>query len=199
MLDLHKSFFMYDANNACPDVVQEKVFLVGFMGSGKTHWGKRWAAANQLTFVDLDEVIETRAKMPITSIFETRGEDDFRMLETEALRESAAANTIVACGGGTPCFFDNMDWMNRNGITVYISAEVPDILQRLLAGQHKRPLLRSMDSNSLLEYINNKLLEREPWYSRAHLTVRSADLSESSFPGIISMARAKYESCKQSS
>ncbi|MEO7620825.1 MAG: shikimate kinase [Chitinophagaceae bacterium] len=183
---------MSDADNPYPDLMEGVVFLLGFMGSGKTHWGKRWAAANQLEFVDLDDVIEARAKMPITAIFETGGEDYFRMLEAEALRDCAAGNrTIVACGGGTPCFFDNMDWMNQNGITIFISADRSDILQRLLAGQQKRPLLKSLDQESLLNYIDDKLKEREPWYNRAHLTVRSYELSENSFPEIITTARSK--------
>jgi shikimate kinase len=191
---------MNDADNPSLNLAEVNVFLLGFMGSGKTHWGKRWAAANQLTFMDLDDVIEARAGKPITEIFETSGEAFFRTLEAEALRDCAAIRgSIIACGGGTPCFFDNMDWMNSKGITIYISAGEPEILQRLLAGQHKRPLLKSLDHQSLSAYIHNKLNEREPWYSRAHLTVRSGELTEGSFPGIISTARSKVQLCKHSS
>ncbi|MEP7108404.1 MAG: shikimate kinase [Ferruginibacter sp.] len=121
-------------------------FLIGFMGSGKTHWGKIWAAENQLSFVDLDEIIESKAKKTIPEIFEKSGEDHFRKLEAKALRTCAGLqNTIVACGGGTPCFFENMQWMNDHGITIYLSCTTAEILHRVLSEPEKRPLIKKIN------------------------------------------------------
>jgi shikimate kinase len=162
-------------------------FLIGFMGSGKTHWGNKWAAANQLSFVDLDEIIEEKAKKNIAEIFETRGEGYFREIEAEALRTCAGLqNTIVACGGGTPCFFENMPWMNDHGITIYIACAPAEILQRVLSEQEKRPLLKKLNQAELLFFIEQKLTERVPFYTQAKLTLQSSQLTENSFTGIIS-------------
>lgn len=162
-------------------------FLIGFMGSGKSHWGKIWAGANHLSFVDLDEIIEKKAKKTIEAIFETNGEDHFRKLEAAALRTCAdMQNTIVACGGGTPCFYDNMQWMNAHGKTIYITCPPPQILQRVLSEQEKRPLLKKLNHAELLFFIEQKLKERVPFYKQANWTVPSGLLTENSFPGIIS-------------
>ncbi len=162
-------------------------FLIGYMGSGKTHWGKIWAAANQLSFVDLDEVIEKKAGKTIAGIFEISGEDHFRKIEAEALRTCVdLQNTIVACGGGTPCFYENMQWMNDTGITIYIACTSPEILQRVLSEKEKRPLLKKLNQAELLFFIEQKVEERLPFYSQAKVTVQSNLLTEKSFPGIIS-------------
>ena len=108
-------------------------FLVGFMGSGKTHWGKIWAVANGFTFIDLDEAIEITEGKLITTIFEDKGEEYFRTIEAAALRTcTGLSNTIIACGGGTPCFKENMQWMNEQGITIYLSSTATEILERVL-------------------------------------------------------------------
>ena len=162
-------------------------FLIGFMGSGKTHWGRLWAAANKLSFVDLDEMIEKKENKTIAAIFDSNGEAYFRNLEAAALRECGnLQNTLIACGGGTPCFFENMQWMNENGITVYISSKPIEILERVLEEKEKRPLLKKLNQAELLFYIEQKLKERAPFYSQAKITVQSEGLNENSFPGIIS-------------
>ena len=115
-----------------------KIFLIGFMGSGKTYWGKIWAAKCGLQFLDLDEVIEQEEKKSVDKIFEQNGEAYFRQRETEVLKTfTQKQNCIIACGGGTPCFNNNMQWMNDNGTTVYLLATPNQILQRVITEQEK--------------------------------------------------------------
>src|SRR5215204_3433376 len=117
------------------------IFLLGFMGSGKTHWGRIWAETYELNFIDLDELIEKEQGTSVAHIFDTLGEEHFRLLERDALRScEGLKNTIVACGGGTPCFFDNMAWMLAQGVTIYLGCEPSEILRRVSLEQEKRPL-----------------------------------------------------------
>lgn len=161
-------------------------YIIGFMGSGKTHWGRIWAQRNNLFFTDLDEVIEKNAGSTVAEIFERKGEDYFRKIEAEALRScSFLQNAIVACGGGTPCFFANMQWMNEQGNTIYISCTIDEIFERVLIEQGKRPLIRKLNRAEILFYIEQKLSEREPFYSQAKLKVESKELTADSFKSII--------------
>ena len=164
-----------------------KFFLIGFMGSGKSHWGKIWAAANQLSFTDLDEVIEKQEGKSIATIFEVNGEAHFRKLEAAALRECASLeNTIIACGGGAPCYLGNMQWMNEHGTTIFIVSTLNEIMERVLAEQEKRPLLKKLNPAELIFFIEQKLRERDPFYTQAKITVQSAELTETSFLSILS-------------
>jgi shikimate kinase len=109
------------------------IFLIGFMGTGKTHWGKIWAAKTGLPFFDLDDVIEEQENKTIAAIFEQDGESYFRQRETAVLQSfSGYQNSIISCGGGTACFNNNMQWMNDNGTTVYLSATAADIIKRVI-------------------------------------------------------------------
>ena len=164
----------------------ENVFLVGFMGSGKTHWGKIWAVNTRRSFIDLDEIIEKAAGKSIADIFEAKGEDHFREIEAAALRScDAVKNSIIACGGGTPCFYNNMEWMNGHGTTIYISCTVPEILQRVKLELQKRPLIKKLNKAELVFFIEQKLKEREPFYEQAKIAVSSRELTLDSFPAIL--------------
>ncbi|MEO6229806.1 MAG: shikimate kinase [Ferruginibacter sp.] len=166
---------------------KSNIFLIGFMGSGKSHWGKIWAEENKCSFVDLDEVIEKMAGRSIAQIFEINGEDYFRKLEAETLRSCASLqNTLIASGGGTPCYYDNMEWMNANGITIYLTCTAQDVLKRVAEEQEKRPLIKKLNPAELLFFIEQKLAERFPFYSRATYTVSSNTLTPASLPAIIS-------------
>lgn len=157
-------------------------FLNGFMGSGKSHWGKIWAANYKLSFIDLDEVIQMEEGGSVVDIFEAKGEDYFRTVEAKKLREMATAkSSIIACGGGTPCFHDNMKWMNEHGISVYLSATPDEILRRLIKGQQQRPLIKKLNQAELLFFIQQKLKEREPFYNQANIILPSAETTELSF------------------
>ena len=155
-----------------------KIFLIGFMGSGKSHWGSLWAKEKDLDFIDLDKLIEEQEHKTVAEIFEINGEDYFRQAEARMLRMMTdKENTIIACGGGTPCFNENMEWMNRNGITIYLQTTASNILQRVVAEKNKRPLIKKLNEAELLFFIEQKLQERESFYSAAKIIVKSNDLS----------------------
>lgn len=157
-------------------------FLNGFMGSGKSHWGKIWADMYKLDFIDLDEVIQMAEGGSVVDIFETKGEDYFRTVEAATLRRMATVkNSIIACGGGTPCFYENMQWMNEQGITVYLSATPEEILRRLIKGQQQRPLIKKLSQAELLFFIEQKLKEREPFYTRCNIILTSVEITELTF------------------
>lgn len=167
------------------------IFLIGFMGSGKSHWGKIWAEANQLLFVDLDEMIENKEGQTIAAIFGTRGEDYFRKIEAAALRLCARSeNSIIACGGGTPCFYENMDWMKANGKCVYIECTAQEILERVSSEKDKRPLLKELSHAELLLFIEKKLTERAHFYQQANITIQSASLNKNALPEILSAIKS---------
>lgn len=157
------------------------------MGSGKSHWGKIWAEINQLSFIDLDEIIEKREGKAIADIFETQGEEYFRKAEAAVLRSCAEfQNCLVACGGGTPCFHENMQWINNHGRSVYMEASAAEILERVFAEKEKRPLIKNLSREAMLLFIRQKLAERTPFYNQANLTINSGLLNMHSFPEILS-------------
>ena len=146
------------------------IFLIGFMGSGKTHWGRLWGQQAGMSFFDLDEVIEQQEHKTIAEIFEQNGEVYFRQKETEVLKTFLEKkNCIIACGGGTPCFNNNMQWMNEHGTTVYLSATADDIVKRVITEQEKRPLIKDLHPAELLSFVEKKLKEREPFYTTAKI------------------------------
>jgi shikimate kinase len=163
-----------------------KIFLVGFMGSGKTYWGRKWSQQYYLDFFDLDDLIESDQKKSISAIFEKEGEDHFREIETNTLKTfSQKDNFMVACGGGAACFSNNMQWMNENGTTVYLSAKPQTIYDRVAAEKDKRPLLEKVDKAGLLSFIEQKLKEREPFYKQAKIILPVEELSDQSIPSFL--------------
>jgi shikimate kinase len=159
-------------------------FINGFMGSGKSHWAKIWAAAYKLGFLDLDEAIAYDEQKTVLDIFETKGEPYFRALEAEKLRTTAQlGSTIIACGGGTPCYGNNLQWMNENGISIYIQCTPEEILRRLIKSQEqeKRPLIKKLNKAELLFFIEKKLKDREPFYNQCNIVLNSLEISELTF------------------
>ncbi len=146
----------------------QSIILIGYMCVGKTTVGKALAKSLGLTFYDLDWYIEERFHMKVPQIFAERGEEAFRDLERRMLHEVAAfENVVVSCGGGTPCFYDNMDFMNANGSTYYLKASVDTILNHLAISKGERPLLKDKSPEELRAFIEGQLAEREPYYARA--------------------------------
>lgn len=164
-----------------------KIFLIGFMGTGKSYWGKRWAEKYGLDFFDLDEIIEAKLEKSIADIFEEDGEDIFRKAETACLRKfSEKNNFIIACGGGAACFNDNMQWMNVNGITVYLSASANYIYDRVQPEKNRRPLIKKLDDQELVFFIKEKLKERELFYKQAKIIFPVEEITDKTIPSFIS-------------
>ena len=163
-----------------------KVFLIGFMGSGKSHWGRIWATKNHLKFFDLDAKIEKAFKMTITEIFEKKGEEKFRELERYHLRKfDTKKNFVLACGGGTPCFTDNMDWMKSQGKVFYLKATPEKILEQVMHETEQRPVIKNVNPSELLFFIQKKLAEREPFYSQADAILDVNLLDENSLSTLL--------------
>ena len=160
------------------------LFLIGFMGSGKSYWGRRLADAWQMPFVDLDERIVAEQGKSIPEIFQEQGEAAFREMERAALHALAQfPPAIVATGGGTPCFFDNMDWMNSRGLTIYLKASPALLAARLLPEKKRRPLLANIPDSALEAFIAQKLEERMPFYNLAQKVVDVATQDFMLVPG----------------
>ncbi|MGE5317117.1 MAG: shikimate kinase [Chloroflexota bacterium] len=153
------------------------VFLIGYMGCGKSTVGKKLATRLKFDFIDTDSAIENMTGKPVSVIFEQEGEDAFRLLENSVLKSLAARNNIViATGGGTPCFYDNMAMMNRSGITIYVKMHPDSLAKRIIDSKTERPLLRRISDNDLPSYIANHLNARERFYNQAQLTVKGENL-----------------------
>jgi shikimate kinase len=148
------------------------IFLVGYMGSGKTTFGSQLAQAMKLDWVDLDSVIEQQTGRPIAEIITRDGEDSFRALEHEALSKLVnARNTVISTGGGTPCFHSNMDVMKAAGMVVYLKYSAAHLAARLENDTENRPLLQGLSGQELENHISCHLLQRELFYQQAHFTV----------------------------
>jgi len=155
-----------------------KVFLIGFMGSGKTTIGKKLANYLKYEFIDLDKLIESKAGLSIVNYFELHGEGAFRALERDVLQKSEfPENVIIATGGGAPCFGDNMEWMNKNGVVAYLSLSPKALASRLEHSKIDRPLIRHLKGAELIEFISSKLQEREVFYNQAKYVVSASDLT----------------------
>lgn len=142
------------------------------MGSGKTTIGRPLAKALGFRFVDMDHHITDMQHKTVAELFESLGESGFRELERQTLRELAAQeNTVIATGGGAPCFFDNMETMNQSGSTIYLKVSPAGLAARLKHGRDKRPLLRGKNDEELLAYIRESLEKRETFYTKARIIV----------------------------
>lgn len=145
-----------------------RIFLTGYMGAGKTTLGKAFAREMKVPFIDLDWYIEERFHKSIPELFRERGEEAFRELERRMLHEAGEfEDVVISTGGGTPCFFDNMDYMNRQGQTVFLDVH-PDILfRRLRVATQQRPILQGKTDEELRAFIGEALGKRAPFYGQA--------------------------------
>jgi shikimate kinase len=156
-----------------------KIFLIGFMGSGKTYLGKQLASKLGFLFVDVDSIIENTEGVTIAQLFDNQGETHFRKIESERLQGLGKWDeVIISTGGGAPCFHENMEWMNAHGITVYLKTDPNLLLNRLKSETESRPLLRGKTDAELLEFIKNKVRERTPFYEKAKIIVEQNEDGE---------------------
>lgn len=154
-----------------------RIFLIGYMGAGKTTLGRALAKTMNLQFIDLDDFIVSRYHKTIKEIFAESGEAGFRDIERRSLKEvSEYEDVIVSLGGGTPCFFDNMDIVNASGVSVYLKPTEDVLLRRLIKGKHKRPLLADKSDDEILQVIREQLAWREPYYLKANITFEASHL-----------------------
>ena len=150
----------------------KRIIIIGYMGAGKTTVGRALAKDLGLEFYDLDWYIENRMRKTVKELFDERGEEGFRKIEHSLLHEVAEfENVVLSCGGGTPCFFDNMDYMNQQGDTVYLKATPEVLYGHLKMGKTVRPLLLNKTSEEVQTFVREQLRQREPYYSKAKYTL----------------------------
>jgi shikimate kinase len=150
-----------------------KIYLIGFMGCGKSHWGKQLSRKLQIPYFDLDEQIVTNEGRSINEIFEQEGEEYFRLKEKEVLYIITESHDdfVMACGGGTPCFYNNIDYMNRSGVTVWINSSLESLFERLIKEKDERPLIRELSDEQLRSYIAKKYADRRIYYQQASVII----------------------------
>lgn len=149
-----------------------RVIIIGYMGAGKTTLGKALSKELGIPFYDLDWYIESRMRRTVEQIFAENGEEGFRKIEYNMLHEVAEfEDVIISCGGGTPCFFDNMDYLNQQGETIYLKATPEVLLRHLKMGKVVRPLLKGKSQEEMKTFIEEQLEKREPFYNKARHTI----------------------------
>ncbi len=157
-------------NNLLQHLLPMRIYLIGFMGSGKSYLGRALAEQLGIGFLDLDDIIEQQVGISIADYFRLHGEKSFREIEATCLRATGSLHDhVIATGGGTPCFFNNMEWMNENGTTIFLQAKLPFLVSRLEKEAAQRPLVASLPSQDLASFIEQKIEERMPFYQQAQL------------------------------
>ncbi|HAG16900.1 MAG TPA: shikimate kinase [Bacteroidales bacterium] len=155
-----------------------RIYLIGYMGSGKSSVGKKLAARMGFSFIDIDQHIEMEQNLRISELFKQKGEAVFRQLEHKAILETFSHdNCVVSTGGGAPVFFDNMKQMQKFGLTIYLKAEAAVLASRLQTSLFSRPLLADLKSEELVDFMQNQINERAAFYEQAHLHIEAKDLT----------------------
>lgn len=169
-----------------------KVFLVGYMGSGKTTVGKQLAQTLGQPFIDLDQSIEQGERTTIAAIFSATGEAGFRGLERRYLKKitSEHPNFVLSTGGGTPCFNDNMDFMRQEGVVVYLKMDVASLVYRLLHAKDERPLVAGKSELELHNFVRQHLEERSAYYEDAHITYSALGMNRVKLDELAARIRA---------
>ena len=150
-----------------------KIFLIGFMGSGKTYWGKQLSEKLGIPFFDLDEQIVSHEGKPIIDIFASEGEEYFRFSEKDILHliTESHESFVMACGGGTPCYFSNIEYMNQSGTTVWINTPMDVLFERLIDEKNHRPLISKLSDEQLKAYIIKKFADRKIYFEQADIVI----------------------------
>ncbi len=157
--------------------IPPKIFLVGFMGSGKSFLGKKLAQKLDYLFIDSDQWIEKITLLSPSEYFSKKGEPEFRKMEGIFLQQFMnTTDCVIATGGGLPAFNNHMDIMKRNGMVIYVKLSHLSLIHRLKSSQNKRPLLSGLNSKEMEGKVKSLLEEREPFYNQAHITLKGENL-----------------------
>lgn len=171
------------AKKALPNV---KIFLIGLMGSGKSYWADVLKKKCKVAAYDLDNLVEVMGEKTIAEMFAEDGEDVFRKAEAKMLRLfKEKKQFILSVGGGTPCFHDNMEWMNKQGITIWIDEPIEVLTKRLLSEQEHRPLIKALRPDELPKFLQHQLDQRQVYYSLASYRLNGNNINEQSLLNII--------------
>jgi shikimate kinase len=156
-----------------------KIYLIGFMGSGKTHWGHQLSKKLGLPFFDTDEQVVNSEGLSINEMFEKFGEEYFRLKEKGILHiiTESHSSFVMACGGGSPCYFNNIDYMNQSGTTVWLNTPLTILFQRLINEKDKRPLLKGLSDDQLRGFIIKKFADRKIYYEQAEVIIDDEEIS----------------------
>ena len=155
-----------------------RIFLIGFMGSGKTTIGRKLAAPIGFDFIDADHYIEQKSGLSVAQIFEQQGEVAFRKIEHNALLELLQRDyVVISTGGGMPCYNNNIDLMLANGKVIYLKTSPQALTKRLMRSRTERPLIKDRSEAELRQYIEERLTEREPVYNRAHISIQTENIT----------------------
>ena len=155
----------------------DRIYLVGYMGAGKTTAARRLAQRMGWEVVDTDALFEEKYKISVCDFFNKYDEPLYRKLESEVLKATESLeNVVISTGGGTACYFDNMEWMNQHGLTVFMRISPAAAVDRVVHSRHKRPLAEGKTEAELTEFVNRHYASRLPFYEQARITVKSEDL-----------------------
>ncbi len=148
------------------------------MGCGKTHWGRLLSRKLQVPFFDLDKKVEEQEDMPVTEIFESKGEEYFRLAEKSALHLITESHDtfVMACGGGTPCFYNSIDYMKKKGTVVWINCSIDCLYKRLVKEKETRPMIKAIPDKELKSYIIRKYSNRKIFYQQAHMILNEEEM-----------------------
>jgi len=154
-----------------------RIYLIGYMGCGKSTLGKKLSKQMGMQFIDMDHYIEKRNCKTVPQLFEEYGEEVFRQRERKALEElSEFTDVVIATGGGAPCFFDNIDLMNKSGKTIYLNIDPKILANRLLKSKTERPLIKGKSREELIEFIDETLRKRNEFYKQAKYEITRPDM-----------------------
>lgn len=154
----------------------DRIYIVGYMGAGKTTAARRLAQRMGWEVVDTDALFEEKYKISVNDFFNKYDEPLYRKLESEVLKATESLDhVVVSTGGGTACFFDNMDWMNQHGLTVFLRISPQAAVDRVIHSRHKRPLVEGKSEEELTEFVSQHYASRMPFYEQARITAKSED------------------------
>ncbi|MBC7426554.1 MAG: shikimate kinase [Bacteroidia bacterium] len=171
-----------------------RIYIIGMPGSGKTYFGRKLSSALKMSFTDLDDKITEVAGMSIKEIIDLKGENAFRLLEKECLKATEALNhSVISCGGGTPAFFDNMDWIKKHGISIWLNTPLSGIFERIRRNQSRRPAFAGLSGDDMLIKINSISAQRKVFYEKADIMINESQQTGKALTKALLLLRKKIK------